>query len=238
MALLLVAGEKEQISVGPTAIGWLRHYARAMPALLIGVGAVALAGSPAWSQPAAAEPSLQDLVWGTPLALLLIATTALLLTAVAWWFAHRRTWALVYAALGPAATGASIALGYEHAAAWFLLGTAGVVLAGVELQRLTTRYIVTNLRTVRKSVWPPALASVHHADAADVDVRPVYGTKSGHLLVLGRESESVLLEGVGNAKAVHDLVSLVVQRATATEYLRRQQDLDARILDALAGLRR
>lgn len=265
--LRLLAGEKEELRLLPHPAGWWPHYLGAAWFGVVGLALFLLASTPAWSAHASSLDAPErdaarfwEPLWATPYALALYATV--LLVAGGYVQRMRRgrndhlalscvvavaiaaVAAFAVPALAADAQGANPASHLEQArtAAWLVpLSLAGACLLGfawAETRRLTTRYHITNVRTVGRTAIPPREHALHHADLADIDQRRAGAGRVRHLVLVPRNGEAVALRGVAKPTEVAALIALLAQRATATDYLRKTQEIDARILDAVAAFHR
>lgn len=238
MAWVLLAGEKEELRLHPSVPGWRRHYARTLPFAVIGLALYALTWLPAWQNHSPNGP-FWSWLWGTPEALFIYLQLALTALGLASWLFRRRFDHLLLATgVGWVAIGWPLFTHAPAESAPLLTALATPVgLVWAEVRRATTTYHITNLRTAKRTVFPPSFQSIHHTDLMDVDAKPILGTQSAHLLLLGHD-RNVNLVGIPHAPEVREILALLTQRATATEYLRKTQELDARLLDALARMNR
>ncbi len=265
----MLAGEKEELRLRPRPAGWWPHYLGALWFLAVGALLLGLANLPAWHAHAHWLDDNRDQatfwvhLWGTPLAMALLA--GVLLVAAGFIQRARRerndhlvlniivalAVASVAAFVVPALTpvyafddGTVRRLPSELAdrATWLVpLTLAAACVAGLlwaELRRATTSIHVTNVRTVLRTAIPAREHAIHHADLADIDRQRAGLGAAHHLSLVPRQGDKLRLRGVPDAPAVAELIALLAQRATATDYLRKSQDLDARIVDAIAAFHR
>lgn len=249
--LRLLPGEKELVRLRPTPGAWLGHY---LLALLWAAWGAALLWAPRlsdlglWQKAllAAAVPALVVLATYLPrrrymrMGLGLVSAASMLIVA----FAPRDDVDLAL----------SGALGLAGLMAFLL----------TETDRRMSAYHLTNLRILHHGgLWTRESWTVHYDAVLDVDARQSpFGRLFGHgdlepVLAKGKPvaaptkrrkvavpamsdvdvSALPRLKGVGPFRAVRHLVACFIQDATATEYLRVEQNTPGRVSDAIRALR-
>lgn len=245
--LRLLPGEKELVRLRPTPGAWLGRYLLA--ALWAAWGAALLWG-----------PGLADFgLWKK--AFLAAALPMLLVVAV---YLPRRRYMRMGLGLVAAGSMPIVAFSDKASALSGALALAGVMaLLLAETDRRMRTYHLSNLRILHQGgLWVKEPWTVHYDAVLDVDARqsPIgrllgYGnlepvlargkavappTKRRKVAVPAMSdvdlSAAPRLRGVGPFKAVRHLVACFIQDATATEYLRAEQDTPRRVSDAIRAL--
>lgn len=244
--LRLLPGEKELVRLRPSPGAWLGRY---ILGLLWAAWGAALLWAP-WL-------SGQDLLAKTALA---FAVPALVSMAV---FLPRRRYVRLALAVLSAASCALVAVGGREAAVSGALALAGVMaFLLTETDRRLRTYHLTNLRVLHNGgLWQKEAWTVHYDAVLDVDARqspfgrlfgygdlvPVLGkgkvalpTKRRKAMVPAMSdvelSAAPVLRGVGPFRRVRHLLACFIQDATATEYLRVEQDTGRRVGEAIRAL--
>lgn len=247
--LRLLPGERELVRLRPTPAAWLGRYVLAI--LWAGWGAALL-----WA------PGLATLKLTTAL-ILAFAGPAFL--AALLYLPRRRHWRLGLALLA-AASCAFVGVTQRLDAVAASLAVAGAMaLALTEADRRMRTYHLTNVRIVHEGgLWHKADWTLHYDAILDVDQKqgPLgrlfgYGTLEPVLRNPGRGvapptkrrkvavptmsditvAADAHLVNVGPLRPVRHLVTCFVQDATATPYLREEQQTGRRVADAIKALR-
>jgi hypothetical protein len=245
-SLLLLAGEKEELVLRPTAAGLWPRYALALLPMLGAVALFGIARSPSWVPAAAPGWQLWRHLWGTdPAAHLLVALCACLAAAAS--YAARRSLVRAAAILLVPIAASAVALASGLPMPWGLpagLAAVSLLLAGlVEAARRGTRYHVTNVRTVERRSFPRHVQlQVRHDALRDLDARQGW---LGRLLdtgdlhpVAGDGEPAPTLRAVHPYARVRRMLELLVRRATVNDYLRQELELDGQVGAAVAALQR
>lgn len=252
----LLPGEHEELRIKPAALGYGVPYAAALaPAAAAGV--LWLIGRlPAWQDAESGAPPWQiwHHLWGDALALALYAVTLVVAAALIDYAVRRkaRSFLLATAALAYMMSAVSLLGGMDSRDAIPLLVASLSVpaLAWVEARRRTTRYVLTNLRLVRRSRLPRhAEEGVRHQDLVDLRAKRIVGDVGTLVPVLGQDAAGAAaggpasrtpmrLRGVRPFGRVRAFTELLVQRATAGDYLRAEGRLEQRIAEARVALQR
>jgi hypothetical protein len=245
--LRLLPGEKELVRLRPTPGAWLGRYLLAAlwacwgAALLWGPG---LADFPHWRR-----------------AFLGAALPAVVVVAL---YLPRRRYMRMGLGLVSAASVVIVAFAERADALSGALGLAGLMaLLLTETDRRISAYRLTNLRILHQGgLWSKEPWTVHYDAVLDVDARqspvgrllgygnlePVLSRAKGVAAPTRRRKLAVpamsdvdlsatpRLRGVGPFKAVRHLVACFIQDATATEYMRAEQDTSRRVADAIRAI--
>ncbi|MEA3202493.1 MAG: hypothetical protein QOI63_159 [Thermoplasmata archaeon] len=242
--LTLLPGEREVLRLHPSPLGWLPRYGLALLPAAWGAALWAVFHSARWL---GRPQELAPIILGSPFAAHLWSLGGLLLGGQMLGLARRDSspfWTAV--GLGVAASVAAIVLPLPAEQTLPLLVAAGsvVLLLWAELRRLGTHHHVTNLRLVVRTSFPRrGERSERHAELSDVDVRQ---GPLGRLLDVGTllplatppAPHPLRLVGTRRLRRVLHLVEVLVRQATASDYLRERQGLEAQQAEALAALQR
>jgi hypothetical protein len=240
-------GEREELHLRPSPSGFAKRYALGLLWPLWSCAALTMLASQRW---VATLGNDQEAV-----VQLLVATGPLAVGAFLVW-RRRVAWALALAAgVGAAAAIAIVILPrlglgdpgpiWRTAAGYGLLVLPAAL--WVDVRRATTHYHLTTLRiVVRTSVPRRFEQTLHYSDIADVDARKYAWGDTGTIQpILARPptpaapaAPAPRLVGVKPFFRVRTLLGVLIQRATATEWLRAEQRLDQQVQDALAALQR
>lgn len=244
--LRLLPGEKELVRLRPTPGAWLGRYLLALA--WAGLGAALLWAPGVAQQDALAKTSL---AFGVPT-----------LVAVACYLPRRRYLRLALAVLTAASCAMVIISNREDAVAGALALAGVMAFLLTETDRRLRTYHLTNLRMLHHGgLWEREGWTVHYDAVLDVDPRqsPIgrlfgYGelvpvlanpkvahpTKRRKVAVPAMSdidmSAPPRLRGVGPFKRVAHLVTCFIQDATATEYLRVEQETARRVAEAIRAL--
>ena len=127
---------------------------------------------------------------------------------------------------------------------WALLALGLLAILLVELDRFDRRLIITNIRlAVAGGVLDRRLLQMRYQDVADLDIRqgPIGRLLDTGTLIPIPEKHAAAppdqLPGIRPLAKVEDLVRLLVQHATTSEFLRQEQDVDRRLDAAFRALR-
>lgn len=246
--LHLLPGERAELRLRPAALSRLPDYAAALaPAAAAGLLWL-LTLAPSWQPPADDAPLWQRL-YGTPFAVALYAIILLTAAGALHLLLRRKPAGLLLAAAGIAwlvvGTVAFPGLDATTRVPLLLAVLSVPALAWVEAVRRTTRYTVTNLRLVTQARLPRRTENaVLHEELVDLDGRKGLGD-TGTLTAVRRAASpdaegprELHLAGIRPYARVLAAVELLVQKATASEAIRRQAKVDERVGEALAALQR
>ncbi|MES2155318.1 MAG: hypothetical protein V4510_09310 [bacterium] len=249
----LLPGEHEELRLRPAAAGWLGRYAQALVPAVGGLAFWALAAwRGVWENPQASAPDWQFWLhfWGDDQALAFYVVLALVAFCIVHYLLRRRVRAFIVgtAALLAIMAGSSIFRGLHmptSTALPILLACLSLpALAWAEWRRRNTWYLFTNLRFVVRTTGPLRREeSVRHQDLVDLQARPGMGDVGALVPVLGRDAAASgaaapRLQGIRPFARLKPFAELLVQRATAGDYLRAEERLDQRIAEARSALQR
>lgn len=249
--LRLLPGEKELVRIRPTPGAWLGRYALSLLWLAWGLQWFTSLGAPLPSN------GVLDLVWAATRPLAPLALAAAL-------YAARQRWVrFSLAAVASLATLAPLFGASPAATLALMAASSAIALTLTETDRRMHAYHLTNLRIVHNGgLWDRTVWTVHYDAVLDVDARqsPIgrllgYGqlepvlaspktvappTKRRKIAVPSMSnidlSAPPVLNGVGPFRRVRHLVACFIQDATATPYLKAEQDTGRRVLDAIRAL--
>jgi hypothetical protein len=244
----LLPGEREEVVLRPGPLGHAGLYALALAPAAFGLGLWALSETRGWRAAAPADAS--GFSWGqfvgTPFALAFYTVFAIVAAAAVHFLLRRRAVVFVWAAaalgllMGAAALVPPAAAGQAVPILVAVLCIPAFV--GVEARRLGTRYIITNLRLIETRAWPRAECSVLFEDIVDLAAQPRWGTDSGRIVPVAgparRPARVPRLVGIRPFGRVRDLLVLLIQRATASDFLRAEGRLEQKAAEARAALLR
>jgi len=248
----LLPGEHEELRLRPAPAGFLPAYAAALLPAVAGLLLWGLARMPAWENSQRSEPPWQvwNHLWGDDQALAFYAVCLIVLAALADFAVRRRARSFVLAtcALLLLMAGSVVLAGNPTGTALPLLLMALSVpaLGWVEARRRNTLYVFTNLRLiVRRSMPRHRETAVRHQDLVDLQGHPSVADVGTLVPVLGKDAAAAAppgptlrFPGVRPFDRVRAFAELLVQRATAGDYLRADGRLDQRIAEARAALQR
>lgn len=248
--LRLLPGEKELVRLRPTPAAWLGRYFLALLWLAWG-----LQWFTAWG--IGMPGAVPDLAW-TAVAIV----GPLALVALLYGLQHR--WVRFGLGAAGALTGLAEPLGASNAIAILVvLVVTAIALLLTEIDRRMRSYHLTNLRMLHNGgLWDRTGWTVHYDAVLDVDARqsPIgrlfgYGqldpvlqvpktiaapTKRRKIAVPSMSnidlSAPPRMNGVGPFRRVRHLVACFIQDATATPYLKAEQDTGRRVMDAIRAL--
>ncbi len=252
--LPLLPGEHEELRLRPAPAGFLGAYGRALVPAVLGLFFWLLAAwQPVWQNANSSAPDWQfwNHLWGDDQALAFYVVAAIVVAALVDFALRRRaraflvaTTALVVLMIGAAAF-RSIRMPTATALPILVASLAVPAAAWVELRRRRTTYIFTNLRLIRRqSVLQMRESAVRHQDLVDLQGGRVLGDVGTIVPVVGKAAVEagghapLRFGGIRPYVRVRAFVELLVQRATAGDYLRADQRLDQRIAEARASLQR
>lgn len=242
----LLPGEKELVRIRPTPGAWAGRY-------LLALGWAALGAGLLW---------LPGLAGRGALATTSIAFAVPTLAAVACYLPRRRYLRLALAVLSAASCALVIVSRRPDAVSGALAAAGAMAFLLTETDRRMRTYHLTNLRMLHHGgLWEREGWTVHYDAVLDVDGRQSpfgrllgYGdlvplianpkvahpTKRRKVAVPAMSDIDMTgtprLAGVGPFKRVRHLVACFIQDATATEYLRAEQDTARRVSEAIRAL--
>lgn len=244
--LRLLPGEKELVRLRPTPGAWLGRY-------LLALGWAALGAALLWAPGVADQRALAkvSLTFGVPT-----------LVSVACYLPRRRYLRLALAVLSAASCALVVVSGRIDAVSGALALAGAMAFLLTETDRRMRAYHLTNLRMLHHGgLWEREGWTVHYDAVLDVDGRqsPVgrlfgYGdlvpiianpkvaapTKRRKVAVPAMSDIDMTatprLAGVGPFKRVRQLVACFIQDATATDYLRAEQDTARKVSEAIRAL--
>lgn len=253
----LLPGEHEELRLRPAAAGYLPLYLIALLPAVAGAILWGLSRLPSWqccpdpARPSSPSWQVWNHLWGDEMALAFYAVAGIVVAAIVDYAIRRkaRTFVAATAALTLLMIGAAALDGTglrRHDVIVFL--TAGLsipALAWVEWRRRCTEYVFTNLRLIARRRAPRSEQSVRHEDLVDLKAKRTMGDAGTIIPVLGQAAaaaaptrQPLRFKGVRPFGRTKSLVELLIQRATAGDYLRADQRLEQRIAEARSSLQR
>ncbi len=250
----LLPGEHEELRLRPSAAGSLPAYGVALVPLFFGGLLWLLVNSASWKagNDQAGTPSWQvwNHLWADDQALGLYVVVTIVLVALVDFAVRRRartfvlaTAALVFLMLGRAVlSGTPSGVGIPIAVA----ALCAPAIVWLEARRRTTTYLFTNLRMVIRHTMPRQREhAVRHQDLVDLRAKHLLADVGTLIPVLGKDASAAhphvptpRFTGIQPFGRVRAFVELLIQRATAGDYLRAEERLDQRIAEARSALQR
>jgi hypothetical protein len=244
--LRLLPGEKELVRLRPSPGAWLGRY-------LLALAWAAWGAALLWSPGLEGRGVLQKTV-------LAFAVPALVSIAV---FLPRRRYVRMSLAVLSAASCALVGIAESEPAISAALGLSGLMaFLLTETDRRMRTFHLTNLRVLHNGgLWERAGWTVHYDAVLDIDARqspfgrmfgygdlvPVIAASKVAAPTKRRKtkvpamsdidlSAPAVLAGVGPFKRVRHLLACFIQDATATPFIRTEQDTGRRVSDAIRAL--
>lgn len=250
--LPLLPGEHEELRLRPSPTGFLAAYGLSLVPATAGAVLFGLSRVSGWQNPKVGSEDWQfwNHLWGDDQALGFYVVAGVVVAALLDYAVRRRARSFVLAtvALVLMMLGATVLRGTATRTAlpMVLASLSAPALIWVEWRRRSTRYIFTNLRLIIRTSMPRLRQrAVRHQDLVDLRARPAWRDAGTLVPVLGKEAQAAAgntpplrFAGIRPFARVRAFVELLIQRATAGDYLRAEERLDQRIAEARSALQR
>ena len=260
-AFVMLPGERVEATLRPTPWSYTTSYLRAASAAVFGAILWIVFRADWW---ALHEPGPWTHFWtflygNAPMAYVFLwlgvvvgATAFAWSLGRAWWRGAALGGLIALAVTGATAawsngaTAASPGLAYETTIPWLLAGASLLGFALLELDRHARTIAFTNVRLVAHGgLWEKWEHAARYEDIADIDVEQSawgkllgFGTLVPVMSPHAKEDEGVAIAGIRPVKQGRELLTAMVQHATASAELKKAGDTESRLYRALRHFRR